>query len=49
MWLNVDLRFQIINRLVEYFSTPDFCRPETLGWQPSEPKLISDLDRPRYF
>jgi nucleoside-diphosphate-sugar epimerase len=22
---------------------------ETLGWQPSEPKLISDLDRPRYF
>jgi nucleoside-diphosphate-sugar epimerase len=22
---------------------------ETLNWQPSEPKLISDLDRPRYF
>jgi nucleoside-diphosphate-sugar epimerase len=22
---------------------------ETLGWQPSEPRLISDLDRPRYF
>jgi nucleoside-diphosphate-sugar epimerase len=22
---------------------------ETLGWQPSEPGLISDLDRPRYF
>jgi nucleoside-diphosphate-sugar epimerase len=22
---------------------------QTLNWQPSEPKLISDLDRPRYF